>query len=187
MAYLERFSEQDRALIVSLPYRAGLWISHADGSGGSDAAEDEAAILSAIIERSGTGMFYSAFVHEVMAETYARKTEWAGWAGNLETVPEQGQAAVRLIEEKLTHRDAEAYYAMIMDIALEVAKAFREVDMTEPFWARCFSTLGLYREWLVNRLQGKDFDTALVRNISYAEDKALSELAGALKPVSDKA
>ena len=41
MSYLERFAPKQRELIVSLPYRVGLWISESDTSGGDEADEAE--------------------------------------------------------------------------------------------------------------------------------------------------
>jgi hypothetical protein len=180
MAFLEKFSAAERDLLVSLPYRAGVWISRIDRSGGDDASNTEMRALERIIDMKAASMFESAFVHEVMEELCAHKSDWPEWSASSADVAADCQAAVRLIREKLTPHDVEGYCRNILFIGVEVAKAFREFDLNAPLTAR----LGAMMNGLMDRLSGlahgPEHDSGSLLNISYEEDVALSGLSRAL-------
>ncbi len=181
MAFLELFSDTEKDMLVSLPYRAGLWVSLADQSGGEKASLKERAALEDIITRKASGMFESAFVHEVMAEAFARKDQWDLWAQNTQTVPDDSRKAVALISEKLTEKDVDAYRYNIMTIGVEIAKTFREFDAGASIIARLYGLFNLYVEAIVRIIKrDPSIQTESALNISYEEDQALSCLSDAL-------
>lgn len=184
MAFLEQFSAEDRDLIVSIPYRAGLWVSGADDGGGAKAGHDELDALETIIAEKGRGMFESAFVHEVMAETCTRQQDWKSWAGSLDNVLEDCSRAVGIVQAKLAEKDLDAYRMNIMAIGLAVAKAFREVDA--GFMDKIQMQLRLFCD-AVMRILRRDryWDPSSVLNVSHEEDIALDKLSKALYPALD--
>ncbi len=177
MAYLEHFSAEERLLIVSIPYRAGLWISQSDTTGNPGAAFNERKALENAIAKVASGMFRSAFTHEVMSELWAQKVDWQTWEGKQDKVLEDAAAASRVVDSRLNRRDLDAYRATIMHIAIEVAKAFREGGKKPEF---IMDSLSLAKGWIGGLLRGDRYDPKAILNISNMEDKALEQLAQAL-------
>ncbi len=186
MAFLEQFSKDQRDLIVSIPYRAGLYVSSVDNTGGAKAGHDELDALESIIAEKGRGMFESAFVHEVMAETCTRQTDWKKWAETVDTVLEDCTKSVGIIQGKLADKDLDAYRMNVMAIGLAVAKAFREVDANSSFMDKMAMELRLWRDGALRILRREKYwDPASVLNVSASEDAALDKLSKALYPGLD--
>jgi hypothetical protein len=181
MAYLKEFSKEDADLLVALPYRVGLWVSSSDNTGGGDADEKELEALQQTITGIVHGMFESAFVHEVMAETFLRRDEWRGWGMNLRDIPGECKNAVALIQGKLPQRDVDAYKRILMHIGVEVAKAFREYDSSEPLLSRVIRMISIGIDRLLGTIHGEKYVSSQLLNISYEEDLALNTLAQALR------
>lgn len=181
--FLEAFTDDEKSLIVSLPYRAGLWISLADEKGAGAAREHELKTIEAVISKLSQGMFASAFVHEVMIETHARREQWPVWGLQVGTVPEEAKKIVAALKAKTMPQDAEAYVQTIMQIAYETAYAFREYDPSASIPIRIWVGLKLLWEAFI-RTGNKDYRVESVANISLAEDEAIAMLAEALTLVS---
>ncbi len=177
--FLEVLTEDEKALIVSLPYRAGLWVSLADEKGKGAAWACEMKTIEKVIARLSEGMFASAFVHEVLAETHARRAQWPSWALQVGTVPEEARQAVNILIDKALPPDAEAYVQTIMSIGYETAYAFREYDRSASIPIRIWVWLRLLWEKFI-RTGNKDYRVESVTNISLAEDQAIALLAEAL-------
>lgn len=177
--FLEALSEDEKTLIVSLPYRAGLWVSLADEKGAGAARAHELKTIEKVIAKLSEGMFASAFVHEVLAETHARRGHWASWGLQVGTVPEEARQAVHILIDKALPPDAEAYVQTIMNIAYETAYAFREYDRSVSIPIRIWVGLKLLWEAFI-RTANKDYRVESVANISLAEDEAIALLAEAL-------
>jgi len=190
MAFLEKFSEDEKTLLVSLPYRAGLWLGSVDDSGGPTADFKELTELEKIVDEKSRGMFESAFVHEVMVETNGRQDQWREWAKSIDTTLDDCTKAVALIDGKLSGKDIDAYRANIMAIGLSVAKAFREFDDGASLPVKLMLQIRLFWEGCLRILsRGKsrehDHDIKSIYNISYEEDVALAKLSKALHPGLD--
>lgn len=185
MAFLEQFSAAEKALIVALPYRAGLWISLSDSTGGARADARELKALSDIIETRARGMFRSAFVHEIVAETHGRKGEWPNWADVIDRVPDEARHAVKLLEGKLMARDVDAYRHTVMAIAQDVARAFREHDENASLGGRIMTMVRIKLDQAIGVLRGEQYESEALLNISEKEDMALGRLAAALRTGQD--
>lgn len=181
MAFLEQFSRQEKDLIVSVPYRVGVWVSSVDAAGGAVASYQEQDSLETIIAEKSSGMFESAFMHEVMAETCTRQQDWKAWGENMDKVLAECGEAVRIVSAKLEEKDVDAYRHTVMTIAVDVAKAFREFDSGASFMVRLWTKYRLFLESLCRVVKrDKSLETQGLLNISYEEDAALSKLAKAL-------
>lgn len=181
MAFLEQFSEADRQLMVRLPYRAGLWVSASDSTGDQQADAQEHKALADIIERRARGMFKSAFVHEVLAETYGQKEHWREWGDMLDQVPAECSRVGALLEDKLLPHDMAGYQQTIMIIARDVARAFREFDQNSSAAERFMTTLRIQIDKLIGAVRGEQYESESLLNISVQEDLALGTLSEALK------
>lgn len=181
MGFLKEFSKDERVMLASLPYRVGLWVSSSDATGGSDSDKEEEAALERAITGIAQGMFESAFVHEVIAETFLSRQDWSGWAANVQSVPADCVAAIKFMQGRLSQRDIDAYRRILMQIGLEVARAFSEYDKNEPVLNKIFRWISIGVDRLFGIMHGEKYVSEDLLNISYEEDLALNELAKALR------
>ena len=181
MVALKEFSQEEQDFLVSLPYRVGLWVSSSDNTGGVAADGHEIDALEKSITGIVHGMFESAFVHDVMAELFLRKPEWLSWTGEIDRVPEDCQRAIVLLQGRMSGRDVDSFRRILMQVGLEVARAFREYDKNEPMIHRVTRLIGLGVDRFFGALQGERHVPEHLLNISYEEDVALNKLAKALR------
>ncbi len=174
---LDSLTVDERLIIVSLPYRAGLWISVSDQTGGDKADAKELLALSNIIAGFASQVFGSEMLHYIMEETLARKKEWEGWTADIENVPKEAEACVDVLRRYVAEKDVNAYVFRVMEIAEAVALAFREYenmtlgDKIRLYWMYiCHRVFGRIR-----KEASKSFDQFL--RISIDERKALNLLA----------
>lgn len=181
MAFLEEFAEDEQALLVSLPYRAGVWVSQADNEGGKRAEHAELEALKKIIHQKSSGMFESAFVHEVMVETVTREEQWKSWAEDTDNIEIDCIKAAQLLGRKMSLRDQDAYRQNVMFIATEVARAFREFGRKDPLPVVLWTLVKIQMDKLVGLFTGQRYESADLLNISYEEDIVLAKLSKALR------
>lgn len=182
MAYLDQFSAEERNLLISLPYRAGLWVSASDSTGGHRADTQELEALEKAIRGLAQGMFESALVHEVIAETFLKRSEWPEWAKTYAATPADCKQAVALMNaRKVPARDIDTFRRILMQIGLEVARAFREYEGNEPFSHRLMRRISIMADRFFGAMQGEKYVSEDLLNISYSEDLALNALANALR------
>jgi hypothetical protein len=186
--YFEEFSELERDLLASLPWRAGLWVSRAEQGGGAEADEAERSALEKIITAHAQGSIH-VFVQEIIAETLKCRTAWASWGNNNKAVPEDCKRAVAAVVAKLSEKEAEAFRAAIMDIGLAVARAFSETEEKGRVSVGSAPKLDFVM-WMIDgvermfcKLLGlqKMDDVGTILNVSSAEGKALAILSAALR------
>jgi hypothetical protein len=126
-------------------------------------------------------MFRSAFVHEVMAETYERRTEWKQWSDGIERVPDECRNAMVILDKKLMDRDILAYRQTVMTVADDVARAFREHGENVGMGARLLTMAGIMIDKIIGVFRGEEYESTALLNISEKEDLALGTLAAALR------
>ncbi len=158
MSFLETLNRDDRDLIISLPYRVGLWISHADDAGGDSADDEEAKALENILDGFTREVFGSELVQIVMTETVTHKECWEGpWSKDLQKVPEECQRALDILHDaEIEEKEISAYKQRLIEIGEAVALAFREYD-----------ELGFLTKLRVYTLYYKERYKASKRNMSY--------------------
>lgn len=181
MAYLEKFEKNERDEIVRLPYLAGLWVSDQDETGGRQSSFKERLAMIDIIKEKSTGMFDSAFVHEVMADLFLQKESWPEWTYDEEHLFQSLEAVPPKVLEKLSAQDARVYAQNIMDVAYGVADAYREFDDSVSFGTKMFTKLKLKIDKILGMLTKQDFESERLLNISIEEDIALGKLSAALQ------
>lgn len=181
MAFLEGFPDAEKTMLVRLPYRVGVWLSRSDKAGGDASDQRELQALDGAIAGLALGMFESAFVHEVISETFLRKQEWPVWAEHAESVPDECRAAIQSIRQRLPQRDADAFQRIIMMIAVDVARAHREDHADRTLVERLLGGAAWLWDQLIQAIQGQAIPRSNIVNISYKEDVALNALAQALR------
>lgn len=182
MAYLDHFSDDDKTLLIKLPYRAGLWISASDTTGGDDSAEAEKQALANIVRGFTEDFLKSEFVEAVMRESVAQRGDWDNWNGNIDAIPDEVRRGIEIAATKIDYKHVSAFKNSLMDVAMTVAMAYREFDETTPFTAqmKIYSKFWLeYARSYVLKTQPPIMDMYL--NISQDEHKALDALSAALR------
>ncbi len=182
MAYLDHFSAEQRDLLIRLPYRAGLWISASDTTGGDESEAVERQALAAIVRGFTEDFLKSEFVEEIMRATVQRVDEWDQWAGQPENIPDEVRRGIEIAALYIDYKQINALKQSLNDVAMTVAMAYREFDETTPFAAqmRIYSKYWLeYARSYVKKTQPPIMDQYL--NISAAEHKALDALNAALR------
>lgn len=160
-------SDSDRAMMIALPYRIGLFVSHSDTTGGWEAQDREMQTLTTILRSYAEDFCKSPFAQGLLLQTLAQRNEWVRWSQGLDHVPGECVAAMYDLRGALDAKEIKSFQGQMMDIAFAVAHAFREEDKTSP-----------KPTWL-GRLFGQE-NRADHENVSAAERAALARLADAL-------
>ena len=182
MAYLDHFNAEQRDLLIKLPYRAGLWISASDTTGGDESDEAERQALAGIVRGFTEDFLKSEFVEEVMRATVQHIEHWDQWNGQVESIPDEVRRGIEIAALYIDYRQIYAFKQSLNDIAMTVAMAYRELGEGTPFAAQ----MRIYSKyWLecarsyMKKTQPPIMDQYL--NISADEHKALDRLNGALR------
>ena len=174
MSALNDFIDEERALLVSIPVRAGYWISHIDDVPGSarDDAREQLALekaLGMIVDKTGD----DRFINDIAEFALSSKGDWPRWSDNAGTVLADIPKALSLIESRLSAKDLKDYKSAIYRIAGVVAQAAHEDG------AAASNGTGIPSK-LVDRLSVKT-DMSEPENISATEKAALQKLLACLK------
>ncbi|GJL85114.1 MAG: hypothetical protein DHS20C02_08890 [Micavibrio sp.] len=181
MSELSIFSDEEITLLTSLPYKVGVWISHADDEEGEADDEREMKSLSACLKAVAKEYDGPGLVDDIARETLKREPFWMEWTDQSYNILPDCEQALVLLKEKAGLQDAKNYKSALLEIAATVAQAygefngFDEVPEEEGFFGS-----------IVNKVVGgfsgmsKD-DANHPMNISPSEDSAISQLAAALK------
>lgn len=178
---LESMTEDERSLITSLPYRAGLWVSMSDETGGGAAQEKEIQALDNIVIGFSQMVFGSELLQYIMDETVKRREEWHEWQNGVDKVPDECVDALNILRDHVDDdKEVNAYSQRLIEIGEAVALAFREYEQ-QSFKDK----LNVYCSYIVNKVKAnikkqpsKSFEQFL--NISLSERRALNRLATAL-------
>lgn len=179
MSILQQLDIENRDIIIALPYRVGLWMSHIDDIGGEDADDEEMQALESLMDGFTREVFGSEVVQIIMTENLKRKSEWRGaWSKNLDKVPDECQRALDVLRDAgVEVKEISAYKQRLIEIAEAVALAFREYDQLS-FMNKLRVYLLFYKERykaLKKGMSYKSLDQFL--NISLVERKALYKLS----------
>jgi hypothetical protein len=183
LPYLDQFTEDQRELLTSLPYRTGVLIGESDSTGGDDANEAEMRALEAIVAGYVEDFCKSEFVEELMRGTLARRPKWDSWRENIDKVPDECRQAIDLLAERLDYKQLTAFKHNLLEIAMAVAMAYREFDPNGPLVERVRVYSDYYLQWVrayIKKEKILGIEDAL--SISRAEQKVIMALKEALRP-----
>lgn len=170
-----------RLLVVRLPYRVGFYVSASDKTGGDESDAAEMAALEGIVTFYVEDFCKSEFAQAVMLETIQRKAEWDGWQEKIEIVPEEIRKVLDFLVDKLDGKELTAFKNNLLEIAIAVAQAYREFDVSQPLTERVQVYLSILMARIKALVKGQEIqshDTLL--NISRDEKMAINLLADAL-------
>lgn len=182
MSQLSNLPEDEAIKIISLPYKAGMWISHADDVDGEADDINEMKALERGIPELAKIHEGSALVQQVANDIMAMKDHWPKWEDECFFVTKQAPDIIGVIKAQFGLAEAKQYRAFTMELGKMVAQAASELgafDDDEPQQKE-----GLFGSMIGKIVGGmssvsqdhKDHPA----NISPAEGSALSELSAAL-------
>jgi hypothetical protein len=128
---LKEFSGEDRALLISVPYRVGMWISNVDDIKGSSRDDRrERQTLSIAISRLAKNHRKMPFAAAVMQAIDQQKAQWPQWQSNISEASVLGdlEKALNAVIGSGTKRDLSEYKHAVWQIAMVVAQAYDEDD-----------------------------------------------------------
>lgn len=178
MANLSSFSKEERALIISVPYRVGIWISNADDNERTKLDDKfEKQTLEVAIATLAKRTQKMPFAAAVMSDVETYKSMWPGWEAQAgeNSVLEDTQEAIDICRAKVSKGELNQYKHAVWQIGIVVAQAFGEhIDPdNEMHVDRFFAWMG--------SLMGQPKLTKNPENMSPAEKTALKKLRAVLK------
>ena len=177
MVALDSFTNEQRELLVALPYRVGLWVSESDKTGGDESDEAEMQALETIVTGFAEDFLKSEFIQRMMEETVSRKDSWKNWQDHLDEVPAECKQALDLLSERLDHREIASFKITVMDIAVFVALAYRELDDDGNMGIKLKAYIRLMMQKIRSMVTGSEVQTmSQLLNISESEQRALNTL-----------
>lgn len=179
MSYFGDFELEQLLPILSLPYRAGVWISHIDDAPGTQRDdEQEQAALERALKRVDREADKASFVHAVVGEILDHRGEWSAWGAQSGSVLDDVPVAIRRIKAQLPADEVAQYQKLVFGVAKAVAMAASEM-MTPDDPIKGAMGGSLLRK--LGELLPWGGEEPLPQNISETEKKALRELLHCLK------
>lgn len=178
MADLSNFSNDERALITSIPYRIGVWVSNVDDNTGSKIDDrDERKALEATISSLASKSNKIPFAAAVMKDVENNKSVWSAWdnAATEDLVLKDLSHAIALCKSKVGAAEVKQYKQTIWKVGLVVAQAYGEhVDPDNEMHVDRFF------QW-IGSLSGGAKLSKNPENMSKLEKMALNKLRAILK------
>lgn len=178
MTDFSKLSPEEQNLIISLPYRVGIWISNADDNTKSrmdDKREHQA--LELVISRMVASHRKMPFAATAMKEVQKNKSLWPDWSqkADEQAVLQDTQKAIEVCRQKLPSAALKQYKQAVWHIGLAVAQAYGEhIDPdNEMHVDRFFS-------WLASFITAPSLRKT-PENMSPKEKTALKKLRAVLK------
>ena len=178
MAGLSDFTSEERSLLVSIPYRVGMWVSDVeeDEDIGMDNKRERQA-LELAISRMAKAHRKMPFAAAVMNDIQNAKSHWQSWNMQADeaSVMSDLQQALVLCHDKVSASEVKQYKQAVWQIGMIVAQAYGEqIDPdNEMHVDRFFAWIGSF----VSAPKLKKTP----ENMSQAEKTALKKLHAVLK------
>jgi len=181
MDILNNLTDEQRDLIIRLPFRAGIWVSEADETGGAESQMREEQVLHNLLEGFAADVFGSELIQHIMAGTIAGKEDWHQWEKDIAAFPEECRRGLDVLREVSDEKEVKAFVIRLMEIGEAVALAFRERSDHAGFGARV-SLFISYMQYRMARMKASGGVTGFeaFTRVSRLERKALEAMADAL-------
>jgi len=177
--HLSDLSNEERTLIVGLPYRVGMWVSQSEDDGGESDDEREAAALEKTLHGLAKAEKVPVFVREVLGETLAHQNLWPEWAEDTFRILPDCERAVKILDEKCSKSDRNNFKKALKRIAVSVAGAYGEYGDFDGD-----SDKGMIGRF-ISKIKGSQGKAEDFMNISPGEEDALRNLSAALRTDDD--
>lgn len=162
------FLKEDLELIVSLPYRVGIFVSRADDAISTRRDEKrEARALRAVLESLGKQDKKCPFLAEVAEQSLSHEDHWPAWRAK-KGLAEDIARSLKLMEARLPAENVKEFRRALFHIGCVVAQAYGEKDGDSE--ALAGQLIAKLSDRLFNPLDRNP------ENISAAEKAALQKL-----------
>jgi hypothetical protein len=167
--------------LASLPYKAALFISHADDVDGAHDDINEKKAMFFSLKALSQHHKESEVIVGAVSTILESKALWAEWEHDAFRVLSEAPVTMKSVFDHFGKAEAKLYRVMILELAEAVAGAHAEFAAFEDENEGAGFLSGL-----INKIVGKFSELEAgsaegAANISAAEDAALAELAEALK------
>lgn len=181
MSELVVFTDDEKDLLAGLIYAIGVWMSHADDTDEDDVSEAiEHDRLIGCLRKLSTNNDVVPLVRELVGEALRNDLKWPTWTSRADdAVNEVPKALGVLRRNRMNDQVILHYKKILMVIASNVAKAFREEPENMPIQTGFWTTIAKGLNEFLMILGNKDKFQEL--NISPAEDTNLTTLFTTLK------
>ena len=179
MTALSEFLPEHQNILIGLPYKVGMYMSHADDAHGEVDDEREVKALERCI-RAIAGLHEDKpLTSEIMRACLASKEEWDVWGNHSFNAPDAARQAVEILTAKASEQELKNYREALMEIATTVAQAYGEFGEfdEEDEGGGLSGLLGKITSKL-SGMSAEDKDHPM--NVSASEGEALMVLRAAL-------
>lgn len=181
MSQLSNLPEDEALKIISLPYKAGMWVSHADDVDGESDDINEMRALERGIPQLAKKYEGSALVQQVANDIMTMKDHWAKWEDECFFIKKQAPDIMNTVKVQFGLAEAKQYRSFAMELGKMVAQAAGELDAFDDSESKGESFFGSMIGKIVGGMSSVSQDHKdHPANISPAEGSALSELSAAL-------
>lgn len=181
MNYLSKLPQDIQDLVISLPFRVGLFISESDQTGGDESAEAERKALENIVTFYVEDTVKGEFAHEVMLNTLNNKDKWMSWAENIEKVPEECLHLTYMLKDHIDGKEIIAYKQNLVEVAIVIAQAYCEFDENSSALTKLEVYFNLFLKRIEAMFSGEQAQSNdYVLNISPDERAAIKLLSNNL-------
>lgn len=178
MNYLSRLPQDLQDLIVSLPFRVGLFISESDQTGGDESAEAERKALENIVTFYVEDTVKGEFAHEVMLQTLNNKAKWAEWTESIDKVPDECLQLAYMLKETIEPKEILAYKQNLIEVAIAIAQAYCEFDENSSTMTKLEVYFTLFMKRMQSMFSGEQVvSNDYTLNISPSERAAIKLLS----------
>ena len=173
MAGFSDFSEEEKLLVVSIPYRVGMWVSNADDNENTKHDDKiEAKALEEAMTRIA-GKTTRSFASSIISHTLKSKKAWKTWRAQSDekSVLEDLAQVLEICKAHLSKEQISEYKKLVWNLALVVARSYGEhIDPDNEMHVNRF----------FGKLLGKG-NPQKAENISEIEKETLKKLQVVLK------
>ena len=171
---------EQKDVLLALPVKIGVWISHYDDQGDVKADNTEMEALTEIITYLADDKTSTAFVTNLFQDTLKAKEEWQSWSFNEDIVMDECRKGMQIIKNNVSDKDLKASREALLTVAEIVAQAYGEFgsydeSADEGGWLDSVKNA-------LQKLKGHSYiDSDRPFNISPAEQQAINELRSQLQ------
>ena len=178
MTDLNSFAEEEKDLLIKLPFQVGFNISESDADGGEENEQLEMDALSRII-RLLPGLYkHAPLTQSILQHTRDGQENWDSWKEGSFDLKSECTKAIQLLKTKSTETEAKAFRKALLEVADTVARAAGEGAMLEIRTEPDSAFLQFVKKVMTSVGMIKQDDSA---NISAAEQAAIDKIDAALQ------
>ena len=175
MAQLSFFTEEDVESIISLPFRAGMFVSYAEDEDGEQDDVREMQALEGCLKEIARVHEGEELTKEIAAAILNAKDKWPVWSQGVFNIEPLCEKAIVSLKTQAGKEEVKDYIKMTVEVATSVAQAYGEFGEGQD------DEKGFFGKIVAAVTSVSVDDTAHPMNVSAAEDSAIATVAAALK------